>query len=127
MRTEEQRARKYKKKLRVRVDEQQKKLFGLSIYEQIKIERDVKALVGKEAREKIMFYMVFAKEFNKLRKKYTGENFIREAEILQKKWLMRGLDLELLNKIKKHYMPHVAWPGPFRLDISKLDGPDYLS
>ncbi|MEM2614619.1 MAG: hypothetical protein QXO15_10445 [Nitrososphaerota archaeon] len=96
---------------------------------QTKIEQEVKSLVeGLTDKINLVYYIVFAKQVNKLIGKYKGEVLINELKILDEIWEKRGLDPQLLLKIKLYYYPqypHLI--NYFRLDISELDGPDVLA
>jgi len=80
----------------------QKDNFKLSIDEQVRIENEVKQMASGINQ---VYYIIFAKEVVKAAKKHKGETLIGELEILQDKWSGRGLDVEIMNKIKKYYVP----------------------
>lgn len=132
MRTDEKRAKKYEKKLvgniaKERTDSYRKeqiKHFKFAVEEQVKIEHEVKNMIKSRL---LIYYIIFGKQVVKLRKKYQGNLLFNELEILQNLWFGRGLDFELLNKIKHYYVP--SWPiiSFFTMDHSLLDGPDVLS
>lgn len=71
-----------------------------------------------------LYYVVFAKEVYRVKQRLSGATQTMEVEILQDKWVERGLDINYLHEIKQA----LNVPGlHFRLDISLLDGPDLLS
>jgi len=97
----------------------------------VKIEREMKSML-KDIPDRIfeVYYIVFAKEIVRLKKKHSGETLIKELHILQDKWKARGLNSLILDKIKKYYIPSYTpevTPEYFKLDISVLDGSDVLS
>lgn len=93
----------------------------------VKIEKEVKQIVMGEPIIHIPYYIIFGKEIYKKQNKFKDQTLINEIEILQRKWMMRGLELDLLDKIKKFYVQAYKIPIYFRLDISLLDGPDVLA
>ena len=92
-----------------------------------KIEIQIKSMAQGYPALHLPYYIIFAKEIYRLRNKFKSQTLINEMEILQGKWQRRGLDINLLNQIKKFYVPAYVIPVYFRLDISLLDGPDVLA
>jgi len=67
--------------------------------------------------------MDFAMEIYSKQKKFTGLTLLNEIIILQNKWRARGLDDEMLIKIKCFYVPSYVsltklWA---RFDVGKFD------
>lgn len=138
MRTSTQRKDKFRAKIvgdvaKQRTDayeKQQKRNFREVIGEQVRIETEVKEIVGKSTTLLLLpYYIIFAKEVVSKAKKYKGVTLYREMEVLQNLWGGRGLDISLMNKIKQHYVPAYTpiIVTYFRLDTSLLDGPDSLA
>lgn len=77
--------------------------------ELVKIEDDVKSILESNAVPTIQipFYLNYARELYRLKKAFTGGTLTAEAEVLQNKWIARGLDLSMLNGIKRYF----AIPG----------------
>lgn len=65
--------------------------FRAAVEEQVRIENEVKILIGGVSPGLIHFYCDFAKKVVSLRKKYKGLTLLNEIEIFQKKWYGRGL------------------------------------
>jgi len=93
----------------------------------VKIETEIKRIVQGEPIILIPYYIIFGKELYSKQKKFKAQTLINEIEILQRKWITRGLDMDLLNLIKKFYVQEYVVPIYFRLDISLLDGTDVLA
>lgn len=96
----------------------------------VSIETKVKEICNTAPLLHQYYYIIFGKEIYKKINKLTGQTLIDELRILDTKWEMRGLDPTLLTAIKLHYFPGYpappVGPQPFRLDISLLDGIDFL-
>ena len=93
----------------------------------VKIEKEVKQIIKHVPVYLIHFYMAFAKEIYKLKSRHAAETLINEVEILQEKWIKRGLDWQNLDKIKTMYVQPYR-PGDFFLmDTSLLDGNDRVA
>ena len=90
------------------------------------IELTVKKLMGVVPLVHIPYYIIFAKEIYKLKKKHSAETLLKEVEIKQMKWISRGLDWQKLDDIKELYTSYIGGDF-FRLDISLLDGNDRLA
>ena len=126
---------KFEKKLdgeiRGRLFDEQKEMMvakeKIAIVELVETEVKTKGIVDGEPVILLPYYIIFAKECVKLRKKYIGWPLSNEIEIREEKWRMRGLDPNLLNDIKVFFVPAYEFMAHFRLDISKLDGPHILS
>jgi len=93
----------------------------------VRIEKEVKQLAKNEPLLLIPYYIIFAKELNKLINKHSSQTLINEAVILEAKWETRGLNNLIVNKIKEFYIQSYKTHQLFRLDISLLDGPDILA
>lgn len=124
MRPTKRRIDKYSKKIRGLVLPGQKGRFASAIGRQVEIEKIVNTIVGSNISR--VYYIIFGKEVNKLMGKHKTEILDTELEILQDKWISRGLDAAVLASIKEGvgYVPR--W-HPFRLDVSFLDDNDRLS
>ena len=92
----------------------------------VQIEKQVKILVQGESILHIPYYIIFAKEVCKKVNYHTTQTLVNEVEILQQKWIKRGLDWQLLDHIKLLYAPPYKAGDFFRCDISLLDGNDRL-
>ena len=95
--------------------------------ELVKRELEIKQLVQGEPIILIPYYIIFAKEIYKKQNKFSSWTLINEIEILEEKWRARGLDPNLLDKIKVFYVEAYKLGATFRLDISLLDGPHVLA
>jgi len=96
--------------------------------DQVQIEREVKRIIESNGVRPMFnhFYMNFGKKLVSLISKFKDAILLTEMEILQTKWIARGLDANVLNLIKQYYVPSYSIAGPFTLDVSLLDGLDYL-
>ena len=129
VRSSTRRASKYSKKIRGFVLPGQKKHFKSSVQEQVRIEQEVKKLVGSGMSPlNLPYYIIFAKELVGVKKKHSGDTALSEADLYLSKWQSRNLNTTILNTIKAYYFPGWAPPivVPFRFNISLLDGPDQL-
>ena len=124
MRTDLIRIKKYKKKVRGLVLPLQKSNFSANIQRQVEIEDITNIIVGPDISR--VYYIIFAKEVNKLMSKYKDTTLESELQVIQDKWCARGLNSTLLNRIKDA-IGYVPVFHPFRLDYSLLDGDDRLS
>lgn len=127
MRTDQARTEKYRKKIRGLIIPGQKARFGTASGRQTWMETVAKSIVTDQIN--LVYYIIFAKELNKIKGIHKGENLITEVEILQDKWISRGLSETVLNQIKQAFNIVIPAPPvgqPFKLDISLLDGPDVL-
>jgi len=122
MQTNLRRKEKYDLKVRGMIIPGQKTRFEDKIKRQIEIEEMVRKIVGADIN--MVYYMIFAKELERIKERHSGDTLYREADIIQKKWYERGLNNDRLNEIK-HAMNIPT--GIFRLDISLLDGTDTLA
>jgi len=97
MRGSYQRTRSYKKKIRgfVLPDQVQHKLS--TVKREVDLERMVEAIVGPSLLRG--HYMIFAKELNKLIKKFKDQTLWTEACIKYDKWVARGLNTTFLDTI----------------------------
>lgn len=110
--------------LRREMERKQKEHFEKAV----KIENEVKKILEGESTLNIIYYIIFAKELEKLKEKYGGETLMKEVEILGNKWEKRGLDVLKLEQIKTYYIPSYKKQilNIFTLDESELDGNDVL-
>lgn len=90
------------------------------------IELQIKQMAQGYPALHLPYYIIFGKEIYKRQNKFQGQTLLNELAILDDKWTRRGLDEALLKTIKNFYVPTYPVVGPFRLDISLLDGPDFL-
>ena len=93
----------------------------------VKIEKEIKNLIQGEPIILIPYYLIFGKEIYKRQNKFKEQTLINEIEILEEKWRARGLNFELLEKIKLFYVQAYKTLAHFKLDISLLDGLHVLS
>ena len=92
----------------------------------VRIELQIKQMVQGQPTTLIPYYIIFGKEIYSKQKKFKYQSLINEVQILQNKWIMRGLDGLLLDTIKEFYVEAYELGKCFHLDISLLDGPDGL-
>ena len=88
-----------------------------------RIEKQIKIFIQGQPIYLHHFYMAFAKEIYSKRKKFKHQTLINEIVILENKWRARGLDDEVLVKIKRFY---VQAYGPIadllaRFDVGRFD------
>jgi len=86
----------------------------------VKIEQEMKSFLDS-INDKMfqVYYIVFAKEINRLMKTESGESLAQEIEILQQKWWRRGLNRDTLYSIKEYYLP--TYENVLRFDIGRFD------
>jgi len=99
----------------------------LAMPQQILIEVMTKQVCNGVSTVLLPYYIIFGKEVEMLKGKHASTSLIQEMEILQRKWVTRGLDFELLNKIKSNLVEMYVPLEYFRMDQSLLDGPDVLA
>ncbi|MBA7543959.1 hypothetical protein ES705_36303 [subsurface metagenome] len=97
-----------RKKLYDAQKDQMVKLETIASRDMAKIEIQVKSIINGVPTFYEHFYMAFAKEIYSKQKKFKGQTLLNELTILDNKWEMRGLDENLLKKIKNFYVP--AYP-----------------
>jgi len=129
-----ERAEKWAKKLsgsvrKQRIDAQKPQMVRLekeATEHLVAIELAVKELARGEPLVHLPYYIIFGKELYRLSKTYSSEAWINEAEVLEEKWRARGLNMDVLQKIKEFYLQSYKNWQHFKLDISELDGPHRL-
>jgi len=137
------RASKYAKKIdseviKNRIDSQKESMVDQQrdyFPSAVEVEVKVKDLLDGESNFKIVYYIIFAKEIQKIIKKHGGgrsligtqSTMYQELEIMQEKWLRRGLDPEKLTQVKLMLVPNYPIYENFILDDSLLDGSDRLA
>ena len=132
------RVRRYRAKingdvLKARADElkeQMERAQAIWLRGTVKIEQEMKSMLQNISdRLNTIYYIVFAKEINKVMRKFSGGTLMIELEILQNKWIARGLNVNTLDSIKTYYIPSYVPVviGYFLLDESLLDGEDVLA
>lgn len=136
MRTETQRAEKYKGKLIGDIAKQrieaygptQKKAFAGVVGDQVAIEVAIKKLIGgRVPTQMLVYYIIFAKKIDKFKRKFGGSIVLHEIQILQSQWSNRGLNNDFLDEVKLFMYPQYPEANIFKLDWSYLDGPDGLA
>jgi len=110
-----------------RQKKQMSKLEAEATQELVQIENQVKNLTQGKSLLHLPYYIIFAKEIYRLKQHHSDATLINEARILEAKWESRGLDGELLERIKRLYIEAYPAYNFFRLDISLLDGVDVLA
>jgi len=112
MRGSRQRSNKYAKKIRGLILPGQKQRKTATIKREVDIERMIEQLVGPTLLRG--HYMIFAKQINKVLRKFKGPTLQTEVEILQNTWITRGLDETILGTIKTWFgvAPAAAPPVP---------------
>ena len=93
----------------------------------VKIEKEIKIIANGQPIIHLPYYIIFGKEIYRLLSRHKSEALINELEILQTKWILRGLDFQILDNIKKLYVPIYIKAGFFIMDASLLDGIDRLA
>lgn len=122
MRGSKFRSEKYSKKIRGLVLPGQVDRKKATVSREVELERMVNSIVGFDIARG--HYMIFAKQLNRIMKKFGGETLKSEMEILQDTWLTRGLDPTVLGRIKillgliPPYVPCKFDTGQF--DICKM-------
>ncbi|MBU1067706.1 LamG domain-containing protein [Patescibacteria group bacterium] len=124
MRTDAQRVNKYDKKVRGLVLPGQKGRFESKIGRQVEIERMVKTMgIGIV---QLPYYIIFAKEIQRLQDTHQDQVLFDEVCILEKKWEDRGLVTATLNEIETAMnVPVCPIPvppicQPYVLDVNTL-------
>ena len=97
MRGSYQRTRSYKKKIRGFVLPNQIQHKISTVQKEVDLERMVESIVGPSLLRG--HYMIFAKELNKLIKKFKDQMLFTEACIKYDKWVARGLNTTFLDTI----------------------------
>ena len=87
----------YKKKIRGLVHPWQPLLKNATVQREVELERMVNSIVGFDLLKG--HYMIFAKEINKLMKKFKDQMLFTEACIKYDKWQKRGLNTTFLDAI----------------------------
>jgi len=74
-----------------------------------KFEDDVKSILEEAGIQTILvpFYLNYARELYRRKRRFTGATLRAEAELLQSKWVARGLNATILESIKRYF----AIPG----------------
>jgi len=88
----------YKKKIRGFILDDQVQHKQATVQREVDLEKKVNNIVGFNLLRG--HYMIFAKEINKLMKKYKEGTLIAEIAIKEQKWATRGLDESILNQIE---------------------------
>lgn len=91
------RLKKYSKKIRALVLPGQKARKKFTVQREVDLERMVECLVGPSLMRG--YYMVFAKQINKLMGRWKGLNLITEVCIKYEMWKSRGLIGDFMNAI----------------------------
>lgn len=90
----------------MRTDETQASRFQGAVIKQVEIERIVKGIVKDQLL--MPYYIIFAKECVNRKSKHSSLTLLTEIEILQQKWSSRGLDLDVMDRIKDALsVPHI--------------------
>jgi len=92
----------------------------------VKIELEVKRICNGVPMVHLPYYIIFAKEIYRLKRRCAAQTLINEVIIRERKWEARGLSVNRLEDIKEFYLQAYTRPVIFRCDISLLDGPDRL-
>lgn len=138
MRASNHRTEKYKAKLSGDVAKSraegykktQKASFESAVEKQVEIERLVKSIISSSASSMFNhYYCNFGKKVYQLSKKHKGSILLEELQILDDKWERRGLNVDLLVRIKQSLVPGYAPPAPpvpvpFSYDYSTGAGTD---
>ena len=107
--------------------EQMVKLEKIASDDLEKIEIQIKSMAQGQPHLYLPYYIIFGKEIYSKQNKFKGQTLINELKILEDKWEKRGLDWNLLEKIKDFYVPAYPEGLYFMFDISLLDGPQVLA
>jgi len=92
----------------------------------VKIELEVKRICNGVPMVHLPYYIIFAKEIYRLKRRCTAQTLLNEVIIREQKWEARGLNVNRLDDIKELYLQMYERHHVFRCDISLLDGPDRL-
>jgi len=105
------RIRKYDAKVGGMVIPGQEERFRGKMQRQVDLENMVRQIIGFDINR--VYYIIFAKELNKMMEKHKGSTLTDEADIMQSKWYNRGLDNDKLNEIKDAMnLPEWTPPAP---------------
>lgn len=115
MKSSEKRAARYRKKIRAFVLKGQVARKKATIKREVDLERMVEQIVGVDLMRG--YYMIFAKEINKLYGKWKGSNLITEIAIKEMKWTTRGLNPLILNQIEALFGTFVMRFDEGRFDL----------
>lgn len=129
VRKAEDRIAKWKKKLsgdaRKQAYDAQKTIMvkkeKAATWDLVRIEQQVKRIIGNVPTYLQHFYMAFAKEIYSKQKKYKYQTLVNELRILDDKWYKRGLSASLLAEIKDFYVPIYLLPEVCRFDVGRFD------
>ena len=91
------------------------------------MENRIKGLLRQARAHEIVYLIIFAKEIQKILRKFINPTALQEIEIRQKKWADRGVNTDYLDKIKEMMIPPYAEGKLFKLYFSYLDGEDVLN
>ena len=75
----------------------------IALIEAEKVEKEVKVMIKEAGVLQIHFYIIFAKEILKAKRKHTTLTAKREICINYQKWVTRGLSSEYLNRLCLYY------------------------
>jgi len=99
MRTSLRRTAKYDAKVGGMVIPGQTARFKDKMKKQVELEEMVRKIIGADINR--VYYIIFAKELNKLKEKYSDDTLNTEADIIHRKWYARGLNNDKLNSIRQ--------------------------
>lgn len=120
MRGSKHRTKKYADKIRGFVLSGQVDRKKASVKREVDLERKVEQIVGVDLMRG--YYMIFAKEVNKLYGKFKGPNLITEIAIKEMKWTTRGLDPLILNQIEQLFGTFIFRFNEGRFNLCVLGG-----
>lgn len=120
MRASKHRTKKYKEKIRGFILPGQVQRKAASVEREVDLERKVEQIVGVDLMRG--YYMIFAKEVNKLYGIWKGVNLMTEIAIKEMKWTSRGLDPLILNQIEALFGTFVFRFDEGRFNLCVLGG-----
>lgn len=88
----------------------------------VEIEKEIKETANGVSTILLPYYIIFGKEIYSKMQKHSSESLLNEVEILQEKWIKRGLDWQILDSIKVLYLEKYQKGSFFLMDSSPLDG-----
>jgi len=82
-------------------------------------ENKIKEVLNDVGSFEIVYYIIFAKELQKLKRKHSEATLMQEVGVLERKWEIRGLNIDNLVKVKELYVPILL--NVCRFDVGKYD------
>ena len=93
----------------------------------VRIEEEIKIFADHEPITLLPYYIIFGKEIYSKQNKFKAQTLLNEVEILQAKWISRGLNWQILDCIKTLFVQAYKPGTYFTFDTSLLNGNDRLT